>query len=66
MLYDELQNDTPKAKAKVKAAPKMVRAGKPQSAKAKSSRRKADKLSRIDKNSGRDAMNAAVEYLLEP
>jgi hypothetical protein len=66
MLYDELQDATPKARAKTKAAPKMVRAGKPKSKAEKSSRRRADKLSRIDKNSGRDAMNAAVEYLLEP
>jgi len=66
MLYDELQSDTPKAKVKVKNAPRMVRAGRPKSKAEKSSRRRADKLNRINKNSGRDAMAAAVDYLLEP
>ena len=65
MLFDALQDATPRAKAKTKKAPKMVRAGKPQTAKAKSSRRKADKLNRISKTKGRDSMDAAVEYLLE-
>ena len=65
MLYDALQDETPKARAKAKAAPKMVRAGKPKSKAEKSSRRRADRLDRINKNKGRDAMEAAVEYLLE-
>ena len=66
MLFDELQQKTPAARAKTKAAPKMVRAGKPKSKAEKSSRRRADKLNRIHQNKGRDAMEAAVEYLLEP
>jgi hypothetical protein len=66
MLYDALQDATPKARAKTKAAPKMVRAGKPKSKSEKSSRQKAQKLDRINKHSGRDAMAAAVEYLLDP
>ena len=65
MLYDALQDETPKARAKAKAAPKMVRAGKPKSKAEKSSRRKADRLNRINKTKGRDAMEAAVDYLLE-
>jgi hypothetical protein len=44
----------------------MVRAGKPKSKSEKSSRQKAQKLDRINKHSGRDAMAAAVEYLLDP
>ena len=66
MLFDALQTDTPKARAKTKAAPKMVKSGKPTSKAAKSSRRRADRLNRINKTSGRDAMAAAVDYLLEP
>jgi len=66
MLYDALQDETPKARAKTKAAPKMVRAGKPKSKSEKSSRQKAQKLDRINKNTGRDAMAAAVDYLLDP
>lgn len=66
MLYDALQEGTPKAKAKTKAAPKMVPAGKPKSKAEKSSRRKAEQLSRINKTKGRSAMEAAVDYLLEP
>jgi len=65
MLFDELQNATPKAKAKTKAAPKMVKSGRPKSKAEKSSRRRADKLNRISKTKGRDSMDAAVEYLLE-
>ena len=65
MLFDALQDATPKAKAKTKKAPKMVRAGKPKSKAEKSSRRRADKLNRISKTKGRDSMDAAVEYLLE-
>jgi len=65
MLYDALQDETPKARAKAKAAPKMVRAGKPKSKATSSRRKKADQLNRINKNKGRDAMEAAVEYLLE-
>jgi small-conductance mechanosensitive channel len=61
MLWDALQDATPKARAKAKAAPKMVRAGKPKSKAEKSSRR----LNRISKTRGRDAMEAAVDYLLE-
>ena len=66
MLYDALQTETPKAKVKVKNAPKMVRAGRPKSKAEKSSKRRSDKLNRINQNKGRDAMEAAVEYLLEP
>jgi len=65
MLFDALQNETPKAKVKVKNAPRMVRAGRPKSKAEKSSRRQADKLSRISQTKGRDSMDAAVEYLLE-
>ena len=65
MLFDALQDATPRAKAKTKKAPKMVRAGKPKSKAEKSSRRRADKLNRISKTKGRDSMDAAVEYLLE-
>ena len=65
MLFDALQTDTPKARAKTKAAPKMVKSGKPTSKAAKSSKRRADKLNRINKNSGRDAVAAAMDYLLE-
>ena len=66
MLFDALQTETPKARAKTKAAPKMVKPGRPKSKAEKSSRRRADKLNRINQNKGRDAMEAAVEYLLEP
>jgi membrane protein involved in colicin uptake len=66
MLFDELQKKTPAARAKTKAAPKMVKSGRPKSKAEKSSRRRADKLNRINQNKGRDAMEAAVEYLLEP
>ena len=66
MLYDALQTETPKAKVKVKNAPKMVRAGRPKSKAEKSSKRRSDKLNRINQNKGRDAMEAAVDYLLEP
>jgi len=65
MLFDALQDATPKARAKTKAAPKMVKSGKPTSKAAKSSKRRADRLNRINKTSGRDAMAAAVDYLLE-
>ena len=65
MLYDALQDETPKAKVKVKNAPRMVRAGRPKSKAEKSSRRQAEKLSRISQTKGRDSMDAAVEYLLE-
>ena len=65
MLFDALQDATPRAKAKTKKAPKLVRAGKPKSKAEKSSRRRADKLNRISKTKGRDSMDAAVEYLLE-
>ncbi len=65
MLFDALQTETPKARAKTKAAPKMVRAGKPKSKAEKSSRRRADKLNRISQTKGRDSMDAAVEYLLD-
>jgi len=66
MLFDALQTETPKARAKTKAAPKMVKSGRPKSKAEKSSKRRSDKLNRINQNKGRDAMEAAVEYLLEP
>ena len=65
MLWDRAQQNLPKAKAKAKSAPKMVRAGQPKTKKESSSRRRKEKLAAISKTRGRDSVDAAVSLLLE-
>ena len=64
MLYDKLMEAKPAATKKTTKAPKMTKSGQPQSKKQKTQRRRRDALANIGKQKGRNAMDAAVDYLL--
>ncbi len=63
-LYDELMRQKPAATKKTKAAPKMAKAGQPTSKREISAKRKRQQLSKIGKQKGGKAMDAAIEYML--
>ena len=64
-LYDELMSGKPAAQKKTAKAPKMTKSGQPKSGKQISQRRKQDALANIGTQKGRNAMDAAVNYLLQ-
>ena len=63
-LYDELMSKKPAAAKKTKAAPKMIKTNAPKSKKQSSKRQRQKALASISNKSGRDAMDAAVDFLL--
>jgi len=63
-LYDELMKKKPAAQKKTAKAPKMTKSGQPKSKKQVTQRRKQKAFANIGKQKGRNAMNAAVDYLL--
>ena len=63
-LYDELMAKQPAAAKKTKAAPKMIKTNAPKSKKQSSKRQRQKALASISNKSGRDAMDAAVDFLL--
>lgn len=64
-LYDELMSGKPAAQKKASKAPKMTKSGQPKSSKQTTQRRKQKALANISQQKGRNAMEAAVNYLLE-
>lgn len=64
MLYDRLMKGKPVAQKKQKQAPKMARAGQPQTKKQVSQRRRQQAFNNIGKQKGSKAVNAAVDFLL--
>ena len=54
----------PAAQKKTAKAPKMTKSGHPKSKKQVTQRRKQKAFANIGKQKGRNAMNAAVDYLL--
>ena len=64
-LYDELMSGKPAAQKRASKAPKMTKSGQPKSSKQTTQRRKQKALANISQQKGRNAMDAAVAYLLE-
>ena len=64
-LYDELMKMKPAAQKKASQAPKMTKSGQPTNSKQTTQRRKQKALANISQQKGRNAMDAAVAYLLE-
>jgi hypothetical protein len=64
-LYDELMKSKPAATKKAAKAPKMAKAGTPTSKKQLNSKRKRQALQNINKQRGRQSVDAAVDYLLQ-
>ena len=64
MLYDKLMEAKPAATKRTTKAPKMTKSGQPQSKKQQTQRRRRDALANIGKQKGRNAMDAAGDYLL--
>jgi hypothetical protein len=64
-LYDELMKTKPAAQKKASNAPKMTKSGQPTSGKQTTQRRKQAALANIGQQTGRNAMDAAVNYLLQ-
>lgn len=64
-LYDQLVSKKPAAQKKTQKAPKMTKAGQPQSKAQTSTRRKRDALANISKRSRISAVDAAVEYMTQ-
>tara|TARA_R110000824_G_scaffold74386_1_gene189149 strand:+ start:1569 stop:2588 length:1020 start_codon:yes stop_codon:yes gene_type:complete len=64
-LYDSLMSGKTAALKKTSQAPKMTKSGQPKSGKQISNRRKQDALAKIGSQKGRNAMDAAVDFLLQ-
>ena len=64
-LYDQLVSKKPAAQKKTQKAPKMTKAGQPQSKTQTSTRRKRDALANISKRSRIGAVDAAVDYMTQ-
>ena len=64
MLYDKLIEGKPAATKRTTKAPKMTKSGQPKTKKQVTHRRRQDALANIGKQKGRNAMDAAVNYLL--
>jgi hypothetical protein len=63
-LYDELMSKKPAAAKKTKSAPRMIKTNAPKTKKQSSKRQRQTALASISNKSGRNAMDAAVEFLL--
>lgn len=64
-LYDQLVSKNPAAQKKTQKAPKMTKAGQPQTKAQTSTRRKRDALANISKRSRISAVDAAVDYMTQ-
>ena len=63
-LYDELVGKKSAATKKARSAPKMIKSATPKSKRQSTQRQRQKALANISSKSGRDAMDAAVDYLL--
>ena len=65
MLYDKLMEGKLGAKKRTAKAPKIVKPGQPKTKKQVSQRRRQKAFAKIGQQKGRNAMDAAVDYLLQ-